>query len=209
MKAKKPKRKLIYPNVSKDAVLKAYNQAVESNELPDFDEIDKFPLSIVTKAEEKSQMKKKSIRRSTLKKSKRISSQSYKDKNKKPKNIEKENIEASKLISPVDDIKTKSSPRRSLRKTRQSILKNNVKNTIHTKENNIETDRNLFDLNESCIVGEMKSRSTTMSKSSSNVGSRKSTSKIKSSTPFVSIDKASAPQRSTRNRALRSRGNLF
>lgn len=178
------KKKLAYPNVSKDAVLEAFQKAIESKELPDFDEIEKFPLEIRTIAEQKEQKKRqrKSIRQPIKKPKVQKKSISKVDQN-------QENVIANENIH----------PRRSTRSRKSNILiERNVNKTecIPTNEEK-NSKKDLFNLDESCIspISHHKNSRKSEKLIDKNDLTQRKTTAIKSSTPF----------NSTRSRTLRKR----
>lgn len=167
---KSKKKKFAYPNVSKDAVLEAFNKAVESCELPNFDEIDQFPLSIVTYSENSSKPSKK---RSSPK-AKRMEDQVINDENvsenevyirkrqhgKKvlsEKSTNKSGKQSKKSITKAKSIKDQiiekeNAPEKQLNNRKSQSKKRVLSEKSSNKSNNTEKiEKSLVDLDESCI----------------------------------------------------------
>lgn len=183
------KKKLAYPNVSKDAVLEAFQKAIESKELPDFEEIEKFPLEIRTVTEQKKKRTRKSERQPIQARKPKINKKSI-------SKIQQQNQEN---VITMENIPV----RRSARSRKSNILAEQNLNKTKSLSTNKEEQNctvDLFNLDESCIPG--------ISSSSHHKNDRKSeklTDKNDLSHRKAAAIKSSTPFKSTRSRTLRKR----
>nr|XP_027199851.1 uncharacterized protein LOC113793972 [Dermatophagoides pteronyssinus] len=188
------KKKLAYPNVSKDAVLEAFQKAIESKELPDFDEIDKFPLEIrIVEQQQEKKRQRKSERQQPIKTRKSIKNQKKPVLSKVDQNQENVNNKIDKI--PV---------RRSNRSSRKSniLMEQNPNKTKSSSTNEEQSCTNdLFVLDESYI----SCISSSSSHGKSDQNSEKLTNIDDLTFRKASAIKSSTPFRSIRSRTLRKR----